>query len=317
MRPSLRNDSTASLPPSRTSDRASSTPLPMAVEPHTKTYPDIFWIQCFTDVAFSRTWSCTYFFCLPSPGREKAVKRHVRGFLGPAACTRWSAAQPAACFLTAAFISSLKSQSSSGCRQPKKRAAGAACFPRRSSSQNPRKGATPAPAPTMITGTSFSGRWKAEGRNLASTVVPGFILVVMKPEQLPKKRGRLSGTAPSARHPMALSCSASCERAPGSWLVRLTHSAILSGNALGDEAIVNSRAFCRGQCSRNSLASMEAMPSMDQNSCMRQQSGAAPSALTASASASSLPSLSRAAGSLSVGCTADSIFLVGARARSQ
>mmetsp|Transcript_33829 Transcript_33829/g.89669 ORF Transcript_33829/g.89669 Transcript_33829/m.89669 type:complete len:383 (+) Transcript_33829:679-1827(+) len=317
MRPSLRSCSTVSLPPSSASARASSTALPMADEPQMKTQPDIFSTQCFTDIFCSPIAFCTYLLSLPSPGLEKAVCSIVRGRLGPT-CMRARAAHAFVVSFTEPLISSLKSQSSSGWRQPKKSAAGACWVPRLSSSQKPLNGATPAPEPIMTTGTSFSGRWKGEARCLARTSSPAFSRVASQREQRPKKR--LESTAGSAAslgmHPMSWSCVSVLPPSGRMWLVRLTQRVIFVGAALGDDAIVNSRGFCRGQCRRNSCRSRPATPSRLQNSCILQHRGAACSNFSASASARSFTTCS-AAWPVSFGCMAWSIFFVGARPRSQ
>mmetsp|Transcript_9453 Transcript_9453/g.27317 ORF Transcript_9453/g.27317 Transcript_9453/m.27317 type:complete len:216 (+) Transcript_9453:1006-1653(+) len=102
-----------------------------------------------------------------------------------------------------------------------------------------------------------------------------------------------------------------------SWLVRLTHKVMRCGVALGDEAMVNSRGFCRGQCSKKSSGSMVFTPSIAQNSCILQHNLAPCNTFSASTSASSLATQSRAACSLNFGCRAVSIFFVGARVKSQ
>mmetsp|Transcript_69445 Transcript_69445/g.194756 ORF Transcript_69445/g.194756 Transcript_69445/m.194756 type:complete len:213 (+) Transcript_69445:997-1635(+) len=102
-----------------------------------------------------------------------------------------------------------------------------------------------------------------------------------------------------------------------SWLERLTHKVIFEGEAFGEEAMVNSRGFCRGQCSRNSTGAMALTPSMAQNSHILQHSCDPCNSFSASGSAISFPMHSRAAGSSIFGCSAINIFFVGARAKSQ
>mmetsp|Transcript_29589 Transcript_29589/g.78314 ORF Transcript_29589/g.78314 Transcript_29589/m.78314 type:complete len:123 (-) Transcript_29589:2853-3221(-) len=72
IRPSVLKASTVGRPPSRISARASKTPCPMALDPQMYIVPDIFSIQCFTDLACDVISFWTYFFC-PVEGREKAV----------------------------------------------------------------------------------------------------------------------------------------------------------------------------------------------------------------------------------------------------
>jgi len=83
--------------------------------------------------------------------------------------------------------------------------------------------------------------------------------------------------------------------------------------------MVNSRGFCLGQWSRKSLRLMPPAetPSSFQNSGILRQSAEACSSFNASGSARSLPRCSLAAVSFSFGCSAASIFLVGALPRSQ
>mmetsp|Transcript_83492 Transcript_83492/g.249058 ORF Transcript_83492/g.249058 Transcript_83492/m.249058 type:complete len:234 (+) Transcript_83492:402-1103(+) len=232
---------------------------------------------------------------------------------------RARAEQPAPSF-TAPVISSRNSQSCSGFLQPKNSAAGALRAPLFSSSQKPLKGAMPAPEPTMMMGMSFSGNRRAEDRCLAKTTSPAFSLAVSHREHMPKKRLRLLGRAASAgRQPAALSCCTTGPESGISWLVRLTQRVMRSGVAFGEEAMVNSLAFCLGQCKRKSLMLMPPAdtPNKLQNSDILRQSAEACSNFRASASARSLATRSCAEGSFSLGCKAVSIFLVGARPRSQ
>mmetsp|Transcript_48328 Transcript_48328/g.142618 ORF Transcript_48328/g.142618 Transcript_48328/m.142618 type:complete len:238 (+) Transcript_48328:781-1494(+) len=172
----------------------------------------------------------------------------------------------------------------------------------------------------MTTGTSFSGRWKGEGRCLARTSSPAFSRVASQEEAWPKKR--LESSAGSfvslGRQPMSRSCCSVLPPSGRPWLVRLTQRVILVGAALGDDAIVNSRAFCRGQFRRKASRAPGRLvtPSRLQNSCILQQRGEACSSFSASASARIFATCS-AAWPSSFGCMAWSIFFEGVRARSQ
>mmetsp|Transcript_493 Transcript_493/g.1027 ORF Transcript_493/g.1027 Transcript_493/m.1027 type:complete len:235 (+) Transcript_493:748-1452(+) len=171
----------------------------------------------------------------------------------------------------------------------------------------------------MITGTSLAGRWNAEVWCFASKVSPAFSLVVIHREHIPKKRFRSAKLLGRAVVAMPFSFKAACKGAMSgiSWLDRLTQIDSCFWDALGDDAMVNSRTFCLGHSSRKVPRSKPLMSSSWKNSGILQQTGAAWRRFSSSASPNSSLTRSRALSSLIFGSSSCSILFVGALPKSQ